>query len=179
MVAEREGPRRGPRGCSAPEEFAAFFKQHRGVVFRTILAKTMDAAAAEDATAEAFACAYAHWDDTVAAHPNPEAWVLKVAWNQHLSWWRAWGSRRAAEPPAPRWPAAPVPVDPQVVRAIRSLPRGQRDAFVLAALGGLPPAQVAAVLGKAPGTVRAQLHRARARLRLVLGERPSPEGRDD
>ncbi len=97
MVAEREGPRRGPRGCSAPEEFAAFFKQHRGVVFRTILAKTMDAAAAEDATAEAFVCAYAHWDDTVAAHPHPEAWVLKVAWNQHLSWWRAWGSRRAAE----------------------------------------------------------------------------------
>jgi hypothetical protein len=79
VVAEREGPRRGPLGCSAPEEYAAFFTQHRGV-------------------------------------------------------------------------------------------------FVLWALGGLPPAQVAAVLGKAPGTVRAQLHRARARLRLVLGERPSPGG---
>jgi DNA-directed RNA polymerase specialized sigma24 family protein len=179
VVAEREGPYRGPLGCSAQEDFAAFFKRHRGVVFRTILAKTMDAAAAEDATAEAFACAYAHWDDTVAGHANPEAWVLKVAWNQHLSWWRAWGSRRAAEAPAPRWPAAPPPVDPRVVAAIRGLPRGQRDAFVLAALGGLPPTQVAAVLGKAPGTVRAQLHRARARLRLVLGERPSPEGRDD
>jgi DNA-directed RNA polymerase specialized sigma24 family protein len=179
VVAEHEGPRRGPLGCSAPEEFAAFFSQHRGAVFRTVLAKTMDPVAAEDATAEAFACAYAHWDDTVAAHPNPGAWVLKVAWNQHLSWWRAWGSRRAAEAPAPRWPAAPVPVDPQVLGAIRSLPRGQRDAFVLAALGGLPPTQVAAVLGKAPGTIRAQLHRARARLRLVLGDRPSPEGRDD
>jgi RNA polymerase sigma factor (sigma-70 family) len=179
VVAEREGPRPGPLGCSAPEEFAAFFAQHRGMVFRTILAKTMDAAAAEDATAEAFACAYAHWDDTVAAHPHPEAWVLKVAWNQHLSWWRAWGSRRAAEPPAPRWPAAQMPVDPQVIRAIRSLPRGQQAVFVLAALGELPPTQVAAVLGKAPGTVRAQLHRARARLRLVLGDRPSREGHDD
>ena len=179
VVAMPDGSRRGPRGCSAPEEFAAFFKQHRGVVFRTILAKTMDAAAAEDATAEAFVCAYAHWDDTVAAHPHPEAWVLKVAWNQHLSWWWAWGSRRAAEALALRWPAAQVLVDPQVLGAIRNLPRGQRDAFVLAALGELPPAQIAAVLGKAPGTVRAQLHRARARLRLVLGERISPEGRDD
>jgi RNA polymerase sigma-70 factor (ECF subfamily) len=179
VVAEREGPRRGPQGCSAPEEFEAFFKQHRGVVFRTILAKTMDPAAAEDATAEALARAYAHWDDTVAAHPHPEAWLHKVAWNQHLSWWRAWGSRRAAQAPPPRWPAAQPPVDPQVARAIRSLPRGQRDAFVLWALGELPPAQVAAVLGKAPGTVRAQLHRARARLRLLLGERRSPEGQDD
>jgi DNA-directed RNA polymerase specialized sigma24 family protein len=105
--------------------------------------------------------------------------VLKVAWNQHLSWWRAWGSRRAAEAPPPRWPAAQVPVDPQVLGAIRSLPRGQRDAFVLAAFGELPPTQIAVVLGKAPGTVRAQLHRARARLRLVLGDRLSPEGRDD
>jgi RNA polymerase sigma factor (sigma-70 family) len=179
VVAERGGPRRRPLGCSAPEEFAAFFKQHRGVVFRAIVAKTMDPVAAEDATAEAFACAWAHWDDTVAVHPNPAAWVLKVAWNQHLSWWRAWGSRRAANPPAPRWPAAQPPVDPQVARAIRSLPRGQRDAFVLWALGELAPTQVAAVLGRAPGTVRAQLHRARARLRLVLGERPSLEGRDD
>jgi RNA polymerase sigma-70 factor (ECF subfamily) len=105
--------------------------------------------------------------------------VLTVAWNQHLSWWRAWGGRRAADPPAPRWPAAEPPVDPKVVRAIRSLPRGQRDAFVLWALGGLAPAQVAAVLGKAPGTVRAQLHRARARLRLLLSEGFSREGRDD
>jgi len=179
VVAVPEGPQGGPRGCSAPEEFAAFFKQHRGVVYRTILAKTMDAAAAEDATAEAFACAYAHWDDTVAAHPNPTAWVLKVAWNQHLSWWRAWESRRVADPPAPRWPAAQPPIDPRVVKAIRGLPRGQRDVFVLAALGELPPAQIAAVLGKAPGTVRAQLHRARVRLRRVLGERFSPEGQDD
>jgi DNA-directed RNA polymerase specialized sigma24 family protein len=129
VVAEREGPRRGPLGCSAPEEYAAFFTQHRGVVFRTSWPRPWTAAA-EDATAEAFAVAYAHWDDTVAAHPHPQAWVLKVAWNQHLSWWRAWDGRRAAEAPAPRWPAAPPPVDPQVLRAIRSLPRGQRDVLL-------------------------------------------------
>jgi DNA-directed RNA polymerase specialized sigma24 family protein len=105
--------------------------------------------------------------------------VLTVAWNQHLSWWRAWGSRRAAEALAPRWPAAQPLVYPQVTRAIRSLPRGQRDAFVLWALGELATAQVAAVLGRAPGTVRAQRYRARARLRLLLGEGFSPEGRDD
>jgi DNA-directed RNA polymerase specialized sigma24 family protein len=178
MVAGREGPR-PPRGCSAPEEFAAFFKEYRDVVFRVVLARSGNADVAEDATAEAFARAYAHWDDTVAEHPNPLAWVLTVAWNQYLSWWRTWGSRRTADPPAPAWPAPEPPIDPQVAAAIRSLPRGQREVLLLAALGELAPAQIAAILGKAPGTVRSQLHRARARLRRVFGERLEPGGQDD
>jgi hypothetical protein len=35
------------------------------------------------------------------------------------------------------------------------------------------------VLGKAGGTVRGQLSRARVGLRQALGEAPSPEGHDD
>jgi DNA-directed RNA polymerase specialized sigma24 family protein len=66
--------------------------EHRGAVFRTILARTMDTAAADDATAEAFARAYTHWDDTVAEHPSPRAWILKVAWNHYVSSWRGWAS---------------------------------------------------------------------------------------
>jgi DNA-directed RNA polymerase specialized sigma24 family protein len=50
--------------------------EHRGAVFRTILARTMDPDAADEATAEAFARAYTHWDDTVAEHANPRAWIL-------------------------------------------------------------------------------------------------------
>jgi DNA-directed RNA polymerase specialized sigma24 family protein len=153
--------------------------EHRGAVFRTILARTMDPDAADEATAEAFARAYVHWDDTVAEHPNPLAWVLRVAWNHHLSWWRAWEHRRAPDPPAPTWPTPQPPVDPKVVAAIRSLPSGQRDVLVLAALGGLALTEIAELLGKAPGTVRAQLHRARTRLRLALDEGMSSEGQDD
>jgi DNA-directed RNA polymerase specialized sigma24 family protein len=138
--------------------------EQRGAVFRTILARTMDPDAADEATAEAFARAYAHWDDTVAEHPNPLAWVLRVAWNNHLSSWRTWERRRAPDPPAPKWPTPQLPVDPNLVAAIRSLPGGQRDVLVLAALGGLTPAEIAKLLGKAPGTVRAQLHRARTGL---------------
>ena len=62
------------------EAFGLFYKNNSGPVFRTLLAGTLNRAAAEDATAEAFARALAHWD-TVASHPNPKAWVLRVAWN--------------------------------------------------------------------------------------------------
>jgi RNA polymerase sigma factor (sigma-70 family) len=179
VAAVPDPPGGGPRGCSEPERFAAFYKECRGVVFRTILARVLDTAAAEDVTAEAFARAYAHWDDTVAEHPNPRAWTLKVAWNHYVSSWRGWEAHLAPDPPVPSWPAPPPATDPRVVAAIRSLPRGQRDVLVLAALGDMTPAEIAEVLGKAPGTVRAQLHRARARLRLALGDGSGPGGRDD
>jgi DNA-directed RNA polymerase specialized sigma24 family protein len=178
VAAVPDAPGDGPRGCSEPERFAAFYKEFRGVVFRTILARLMDTAVAEDVTAEAFARAYAHWDDTVAEHPNQRAWVLKVAWNHYLSSWRGWEARLAPDRPVPSWPAPPPPIDPRVAKAIRSLPRGQRDVLVLAALGDMTLTEIAEVLGKAPGTVRAQLYRARARLRPALGQAPGHGGRD-
>ena len=77
------------------EAFTLFFKENSGPVFRTLLAGTLNRAAAEDATAEAFIRALLHWD-TVAVHPNPRAWVLRVAWNYHRSSWRKRESRVAA-----------------------------------------------------------------------------------
>ena len=71
------------------EAFGLFYKDNSGPVFRALLAGTLNRAAAEDATAEAFARALVHWD-TVASHPNPKAWVLRVAWNHHRSSWRRW-----------------------------------------------------------------------------------------
>jgi len=47
-----------------------FYKNNSGPVFRALLAGTLNRVAAEDATAEAFARALAHWD-TVASHPTP------------------------------------------------------------------------------------------------------------
>jgi RNA polymerase sigma factor (sigma-70 family) len=160
------------------EAFALFFKNNRGPVFRALLAGTLNRAAAEDATAEAFARAYAHWD-TVADHPNPRAWVLRVAWNYHRSSWRRWEGRWSPDPPEPA-PAASEPwPDPDLVAAIRDLPQGQREVIVLVALGELTPSQAARVLGKAVGTVRSQLFRARVALRQALDETTGLEDHDD
>jgi RNA polymerase sigma-70 factor (ECF subfamily) len=127
--------------------------EHRGAVFRTILARTMDPDAADEATAEAFARACLHWDDTVAEHPSPRAWILKVAWNHYLSSWRGWEGRLAPEAPVPSWPAPQLPVDPQVAEAIRSLPQGQREVLLLRLAAGLTAPEVAATLGKTTAVV--------------------------
>jgi RNA polymerase sigma-70 factor (ECF subfamily) len=160
------------------EAFALFYKNNSGPVFRTLLAGTLDRAAAEDATAEAFARAFAHWQQ-VADHPNPRAWVLRVAWNYHNSSWRTWEGRRVADPPPATSPATDQWIDPDLVAAIGRLPHGQREVLVLAALGELRPSEIAKVLGKAASTVRGQLSRARTTLRRALGEPHGQEGHDD
>jgi RNA polymerase sigma factor (sigma-70 family) len=160
------------------EAFALFYKNHSGPVFRTLLAGTLNRAAAEDATAEAFARAFAHWD-TVAVHPNPKAWVLRVAWNCYRSSWRKWEGRWSADPPEVPPLAPEAWSDPDLVAAIRSLPQGQREVIVLVALGELAPAQVARVLGKHAGTVRSLLSSARVALHQALDDPEGPEEDDD
>jgi RNA polymerase sigma-70 factor (ECF subfamily) len=160
------------------EAFALFFKNNRGPVFRALLAGTLNRAAAEDATAEAFARAFAHWD-TVAVHPNPRAWVLRVAWNCYRSSWRRWEGRWSADPPG-AMPFVPEPwSDPDLVAAIRGLPPGQREVVVIVALGELTPSQAARVLGKHAGTVRSLLFQARVALHQALDEPTDPEEDDD
>jgi RNA polymerase sigma factor (sigma-70 family) len=159
------------------EAFGLFYKDNSGPVFRALLAGTLNRAAAEDATAEAFARALAHWD-TVASHPNPKAWVLRVAWNHHRSWWRRGEARWSSEQQEPSPPPAESWVDPDLIAAILGLPRGQREVIMLVALGELTPTEIAEVLGRAVGTVRSQLFRARMALRQILGDAPGPEGRD-
>jgi RNA polymerase sigma factor (sigma-70 family) len=159
------------------EAFGLFYKDNSGPVFRALLAGTLNRAAAEDATAEAFARALAHWD-TVASHPNPKAWVLRVAWNHHRSSWRRWEARWSVDQQEPSPPPPESWVDPDLIAAIRSLPRGQREVIVLLGLGELTPTEIAEVLGRAVGTVRSQLFRARTALRRVVGDTPGPEGRD-
>ena len=157
------------------EAFALFYKDNRGPVYRALLAGVLDRDAAEEATAEAFARAFAHWH-AVADHPNPRAWVLRVAWNYHKSCWRTWEGRRVADPPPAAPPAVVQWVDPDLVDAIGRLPLGQREVLVLVALGELRPSEAAKVLGPAAGTVRGQLSRARAALRQLLDQ--AQEGHD-
>jgi RNA polymerase sigma-70 factor (ECF subfamily) len=160
------------------EAFALFFRNNSGPVFRALLAGTLNRAAAEDATAEAFARAFAHWD-TVATHPSPSAWVLRVAWNCYKSSWRKWESRWSADP-LEATPFAPEPwSDPELVAAIRALPPCQREAITLVGLGELTPTQAARVLGKPAGTVRSLLCQARVTLHQALDEPTALEEEDD
>ncbi|MCO5168761.1 MAG: RNA polymerase sigma factor [Planctomycetes bacterium] len=67
-------------------------------------------------------------------------------------------------------------LDAELAQALRALPEGEREAFLLRALGELKYAEIAATLQVPLGTVMTRLHRARARLRRALVELAADRG---
>lgn len=134
---------------------------------------TGDLQEAQDAVQEAFVRALSR-SGRFAAMDNPEAWLRTVAINIARSRWRRRQVmeglllRRAVAEPVP----VPGMTEDQValVTALRHLPRVQREAVVLHYLADLPVEEIATGLGVAAGTVKSRLHRARARLAVLLDE---------
>src|SRR5206468_4722561 len=110
------------------------------------------------------------------------AWVTKVAVNLVRSGIRrAMAERRARERLARR-PAEP-PRDPggrvDLERALRALPRRQREAVVLHYYLDMDVREVSATLGVHEGTVKTSLHRARRSLAGALDEQEDLEEAND
>lgn len=149
-------------------EFADFYARTRDDCLRAVLVTVGHRQVAEDLVAEAFAKAFATWSK-VSRHPTPKAWVVRTALNLSVSRWRRQrrevvldGHDARAED------AASTQVDDHVMALLLTLPRRQREVVALRIFLDLDTAQAAKVLGLAPGTVTAHLHRGLAALRSQL-----------
>ena len=137
--------------------------------------------AAEELTQDAFTEAHRRWA-TVADYDDPGAWVRKVAVNKA----RSWGRRRSAEARAyakhrvrQRELPAELPESADAFwAAVRSLPDRQAQIVALHYFDDRPVDDIADVLGISPGTVKTQLHRARATLATRLGA-DTPDHHED
>jgi RNA polymerase sigma factor (sigma-70 family) len=149
------------------DDFDPWYRATRDVVYRAMVAATGEPEAAADLTAEAFARALERWS-VIRVHPAPLAWLLRVGTNLHRSRWRRWQhelAHRQHLKPA-HWHDRP-PFDPGLAELIRALPPRQRDVLALRVLLDVSTQQTADVLGIAPGTVTAHLHRALTTLRAA------------
>lgn len=148
-------------GAVGPADFDALYREEGPGVYRTIYAFTGGRPdVAEEATAEAFARAIAQG----ATLRDPLAWIYRVAFRVATDEVRR--DRRRGEPVEG---IAPPPELIGLVDALRRLTPNQRAAVVLRHLLGLDVSEVAARMGVAAPTVRVHLHRARGRLRELLG----------
>jgi len=151
-----------------PEEaFVQFYAQWKDRCLRALCATGADRAVAEEATAEAFARAWASWSK-VSRHPAPAAWVLRTAMNHRVSGWRRTRREVALTAEfADRWsqPGQDHAERDDLARAVAALPQRQREVLALRIFLDLDTAQTADALGLAPGTVTAHLHRAIRTLR--------------
>jgi RNA polymerase sigma-70 factor (ECF subfamily) len=154
------------------QEFTEFYASAKDDCLRIVLVSVGDRQLAEDLVAEAFTRAWMSWR-TVRDHPSPRAWVVRTALNANVSWWRrrrreVLADDACAPPSSSRSAEQPASLDEVLVKAIRALPRRQREVITLRLFFDLDTETTAKTLGISPGTVGAHLHRALAALRAQI-----------
>jgi RNA polymerase sigma-70 factor (ECF subfamily) len=126
---------------------------------------------AHDAAQEALLRAHRRWDE-VAGYGAPGAWVRKVTTNLLLDHLRSAGREHAAVERLGRR-GADLGGEPALDRwsdLVAGLPAGQRAIVTLYYADDQSVDAIADVLGIAPGTVKAQLFKAREALRTQLAD---------
>ena len=149
--------------------FEEFFRERYVEVVRSMRLMVGDHARAEELAQEAFSRACRHWR-RVRKLDRPVAWVYVVATNEARREWRR--DQRAAtttiELALADDTTGPLATALDVRAAIAQLTDRQRAAVVLRYVADLPIAEIAEVMACAPGTVKATLHQALARMRVEL-----------
>lgn len=146
--------------------FEAFYRAEWQEVYRPLAVVLRDPELAREATDEAMTRALRHWAK-VSRVGNQAGWAYRVAHNWAVDQVRGrsrW--RRLSGNPEPVWqPSVP---DPEVFRAVSSLPYDQRAVVVLRLVEDWSERAVAEALGVARRTVKSRLSRALAKLREEL-----------
>jgi RNA polymerase sigma-70 factor (ECF subfamily) len=166
--AERDREQRPVPG----ESFDVFYVREFPLVVGLLQGLLGSRIVAEELAQETFLVAYRDWD-RVGGLDNPRAWVRKVALNQRGSFLRAYLRRQARErESAVRQEEDTIKLaddHAEVWEAVRTLPPSQAQVIALHYYEDYSIAQIAAALGRAPGTIKAQLHMGRRRLARLLG----------
>ncbi len=142
------------------EDFTAFVERVELRLRRALIA-AYGLETGEEATRDALAYAWEHWD-RVKIMGNPAGYLYRVGQSgaRRLRRWRPFAQdRRDSRIPD---------VEPGLHRALQRLPRNQRVAVVLVHGFCWSAAEVAELLEIAPTTVRSHVERALGKLRAAL-----------
>jgi RNA polymerase sigma-70 factor (ECF subfamily) len=153
------------------EAFEALYRQHAGRVHALCLRMTGNAAQAEDCVQEAFVQAWKKLSSFQGASAFG-TWLYRIAVNEVLGVQRRDRRRithlqvvgdeeRSEGMEYARALGGEAGEEIDVEQAVRALPEGARNVFVLVGLHGYSHEETAEALGVAVGTCKAQLHRAR------------------
>jgi len=151
---------------AAEELFNACYPRLAGWVRRLV----DDDETAHEIAAEAFTRLMSRWSGL----DNPQSYLYMIATNLVRDHWRKASRERRAirtmTAAVPREPSWRPDQDVDVRALIEDLPPKLRSAFLLHYYAGFGVKEVAALLGRPEGTVKADLHHARNRLKAAVGE---------
>ena len=152
------------------------YDAHVDRVFRVVYRMVGDLHRAQDYTQEAFVRAFRRLAD-FRRESSLSTWLCAIAVSVTLNGIRSLKRAKEREiglDEAPALAARSVDAEPdlktRMARAIENLPDGYRTVFVLHDVEGYTHEEIAETLGVQPGTSKAQLFRARAKLRVALAD---------
>ncbi len=151
---------------AAEELFKGVYPKLAGWVRRLV----DDDDTAHEIASEAFVRLLSRWTRV----DSPQSYLYRIATNLIRDHWRRTERERRAIRNATAGAVDPVayPVqDVDVRNLLQALPPRLRDPFLLHYYGGFAIREVATLLRRPEGTIKADLFAARARLKTALGER--------
>jgi len=152
--------------AAVEELFASTYPRLAGWVRRLV----DDDETAHEIASESFTRLLARWT----ALDNPQSYLYMIATNLIRDHWRRTERERRAirtvTASAPRDPVSDPAADVDVRDLIQELPLRMRNAFLLHYYAGFAVREVATLLDRPEGTIKADLFQARARLRASMGE---------
>lgn len=147
--------------------FSRLLEEHRTDVYRFLFA-TVGPQAADDCFQETFLSALRAYPELRDAR-NLRGWLLTIATRKALDHWRGEKRRPVPVEHVPERAAPPTQEgDPELWRAVGSLPPMQRAAVVHRYVLDLPYAEVAEVLGCSEEAARASAYEGRKKLRTHM-----------
>lgn len=156
------------------DAFEHVYRAHVERVYALCLRMCGDTQEAEELTQDVFVRAWKKLD-SFRAESRFSTWLHRLAVNIVLQARRARGRRRAREETVPdleRYGREAVSAMPgtrvDLERAIAGLPDGAREVLVLRDVEGFKYQEIAEMTGVTLGTVKAQIHRARALVQRAL-----------
>ncbi len=150
------------------DSYEWFFRAEYPQVVRSAYLVVYDQEAARDVAQEAFVQLLRHWNK-VSKYEKPEAWVRRVAIRLAV---KVAKKQRTLTPliEGHDTPATQQMGDPDLARAVATLPGKQRVAIVLFYFEDRPVSEIAEILDCSEATAKVHLHRARKKLAALLGE---------
>lgn len=162
--------------------FADLFNAHKGKIYSLCLRMTSNTAEAEDLTQDAFLQVFRKLA-TFRGDSALSTWLYRVAVNTVLMHFRKKGLRQVSlDEPANQEAGAPKrehgKVDGRLstsvdrialARAMKELPAGYRKIFLLHEVKGYEHHEIARLLSCSVGNSKSQLHKAKMRMRELLG----------
>jgi RNA polymerase sigma-70 factor (ECF subfamily) len=161
------------------DEYRRVVERYQQPVFRFAYNLTGNRHDSEDITQEVFVAAFDNLNSWDARRASMLTWLLTITRNRCINRWKRRQAITTGEPITvvddqyPEADAARREFWQELEDALGSLPLDQKTVFVLAEIEQLPYAQIAAIEQTTLGTVKSRLHRAKQKLRQLLGAHTS------